>query len=334
MFHGLCTQVPGYALFPGGRTCLLKVDDFSKLVAWCSKNFDILRLKDLNEYLITPTQKLRPLILTFDDGLASVIDLALPILKDYRASALVFVTTMWTDSGRTPDIFLLERALWNQIPANLTLNINDNRLNFDITSRASAAKVLTCIWGFLFKIHFPPLNITAENILINGKPLERQEVPEDRYFWFPASWEELRAAAQAGWLEIGSHMVSHIPLSWLSDEDKLFQLCHSRNELSRILGVPIISCSHPHGPINQGSITMAENIYDWSFTNKPGWLNSKTRRGALPRYHVPGEAPEIIRLMLQWGRSISLFRKFGASGILKARSIFFPNLDKENKIEH
>ena len=175
------------------------------------------------------------------------------------------MTTEWTDSARTPYIFLLERLLWEQIPKNLIIIVNGKRLELQITSRAQAPKVMTKIWNFLFEVHVPPLKISAKNTLINGKPLETMGMQQDRHFWFPASWEELRVAAHSGLVEIGSHMVSHQPLPWLSDEDKLFQLRHSRDELSRILGVPVTACSHPHGPVDDRTISMAKKIYNWSF---------------------------------------------------------------------
>ncbi len=323
MFHGLSERIPEYAIFPEGLTCLMEVEKFSELIAWCSKNFDILRLSDLDEYLNAKSGNIRPMILTFDDALASVIDLGLPILREHNASAVIFVTTEWTDSGCTPDIFLLERALWESVPANLVISIDSERLELEVPSRIKAPEVLTRVWNFLFEIRFPPLSLTTENILINGKPLSRQEVLEDRHFWFPASWEELREAAHAGMVEIGSHMVSHPPLPWLTDEDKLFQLRHSRDRLTRMTGSPVTACSYPHGSVDERTSAMAEEIYDWSFTNKPGRLYAKTSRGAAPRYHVPGEAPEMVRWILHWGYKISHLRKFGLDSIARLNRIFF-----------
>lgn len=306
MFHGLCERMPEYALFPGTRSCLLEVGHFSRIIEWCSTNFRIIRLGDLDEYLLKGAQGPPPLILTFDDALASVIDLAVPVLREHQISAVVFVTTEWMDSRQPPDIFVLERIIWERIPMNLSITLDGKRLQLQVSSRKQVPRALARIWQFLLKIHFPPLKITAEHILINGERLERREVLEDRYFWFPASWEDLCIVAKAGVVEIGSHMVSHVPLPWLPDNEKLFQLEHSRDELSRVIGVPVTACSYPHGLADDETIAMAEKIYNWCFTNKPGGVHPKTRRGAAPRYHVPSEAPEQIQWLLRWGWSISL----------------------------
>ena len=313
MFHGLCEQIPKYALWSGGRTCLLRLEDFSKLIEWCSKNYHILRLQDLEEYLTSGNRKRPAMILTFDDGLASVIDLAVPVLQEYRASAVVFVTTGWTDLARSPDIFALERIVWEHIPTNLVISVNGKRLELQVTSRAQIPEAFTKLWGFLFEVRFPPLKLVAEDVLVNSKPWERDDTHEDRHFWFPASWEELRAAAQTEVIEIGSHMVSHLPLPWLSDDEKRFQLQRSHDELSRIIGLPVIACSYPHGFADDSTITMAEKIYRWGFTNKPGRVGVSTPRGTAPRYHVPGESQVWIRWELRWGRSAKILRRVKSS---------------------
>ena len=172
---------------------MLEVNDFHRLIDWITENFQVIRMEDLDRHLISGDRKRPPIVLTFDDGLASVIDLALPILQEHRISAVLFVTTDWIDSGRTPDIFLLEKAIWECLPVKLVILIGDKKLELRINSRQEASKAFTRLWYFLFKIRFPPLKLNAEDIHINGKRWERQK-SEDRYFWFPASWEEIRAA--------------------------------------------------------------------------------------------------------------------------------------------
>jgi peptidoglycan/xylan/chitin deacetylase (PgdA/CDA1 family) len=173
------------------------------------------------------------------------------------------------------------------------------------------------LWDFLFEVRFPPLRLDTENVFIDGEPWERQTALEDRHFWFPATWEELRTAAQKGELEIGSHMVSHVPLSWLSEDEQRFQLQHSRDELSRIIGSPVTACSYPHGFVDERVIKIAQEVYSWSFTNIPGRVSIKTSRGTAPRYHVPGEAPEQVRRVVRWSRNTSLLRRidFSSRGV-------------------
>lgn len=299
LFHGLCERIPEYAVFPGGRSRLLLFDEFLKIIQWCSENFRPLRLENIDDFFSFRNDGLPPIILTFDDGLASFFDLALPVLQDYQMPAVVFVTTDWTNAGRTPCIYLLERAVWNRLPVRLGITVNEKRISLNVDSRDEVPGVFATLWEFLFRNHFPPLELRPDHVLFDDQPWDWRMTPEDRHFWHPASWEELYAAASSGYIEIGSHMVSHTPLPWLSHEEKRFQLEHSRNVLSSITGLPVRACSYPHGITDNSTIVLSEQIYDWGFTIKPGHLFSETQRGAGPRYPVEGEEPAKLARILE-----------------------------------
>ncbi len=80
MFHGLCERTPEFARFTGGRTCLLEVRAFERIIDELSKTYRFLRLEEL-ESAGRSNDRRPPLLLTFDDALASVIDLACPVLS-------------------------------------------------------------------------------------------------------------------------------------------------------------------------------------------------------------------------------------------------------------
>jgi peptidoglycan/xylan/chitin deacetylase (PgdA/CDA1 family) len=310
MFHGLCRSFPAYSGFPGSKTCLLPVDAFSTIVSYCARNFDILRLEDLDDYLEAGSQ--RPaVIFSFDDALASVIDLGVPVLEAYDASAAVFVTTSWTDSARTPDIFLLEPALWDRVPVQLKVRFGEREVAFQVDSKQQIAEVLNQLWGAMFEDRYPPFLLSSDQVTINEEPWDRQSMAEDRHFWLPATWDELRSAAGQGTIEIGSHMVDHRPLSWLPDEDILSQLQESRDQLSDRIGLPVSFSAFPHGQADERTVRMAESVYRWSFTIEPGQLHIDSARGAAPRYHVPSEAPWKIKQMLRWRRLQTKFLGIG-----------------------
>jgi len=288
MLHGLCEQIPSYAVFKGGRTCMLPVEDFSELIQWCCKNFDVVRVSELEDLLQSGFQRYRPLLLTFDDGLASVIDHALPILRERRISAVVFVTTEWTDAGRTPPIFQLERILSSCIPTSLVLRINGARLSLELTSSKEISPALDRVWDFLFEHHFPPLKLTFEHICIGDKPIS-DPCPADREFWFPASWSELRSGVREGLLEIGSHMKSHTPLTWLGEEIIHKEVTQSGARLETELNCRVKACSYPHGMFNDQVRSVTAAHYTWAFSNSGGVLGGNSDRFCAPRIHVPGE---------------------------------------------
>jgi peptidoglycan/xylan/chitin deacetylase (PgdA/CDA1 family) len=308
MFHGLCERTPEFARFTGGRTCLLEVRAFERIVDELSKTYRILRPEEL-ESIGRSNDGRPPLLLTFDDALASVIDLACPILKRRGLSAIVFVTVDWVENKKTPDIFLLEKAVWERLPVTVEISMSSFSFRSEVGRTEDAGKFFSELWNRLHAARVPPLSLAASNIQFNGNKWQRDDTAEDRQFWFPASWEELRNAAREGTLEIGSHMLTHNPLGWMSEEDQRCQLEGSKGVLERNTEAPVLSCSYPHGIMNELTVTLAEKNYRWGFTNRPGRIGKRTRRGLAPRYHVPGESPFGILDTLRWGPTLSRIKR-------------------------
>lgn len=308
MFHGLCERTPKFARFRGSRTCLLEVQAFEQIIDELSKTFRILHLKELDSAGKSNDRR-PPLLLTFDDALASVVDLACPVLKRRGLSAVVFVTVEWVENKRTPDIFLLEKAIWERVPVTVEVGMSGFSLRGEVGRAEDAGVFFSELWKRLHLAKVPPFSLAARHILFDGNKWQRDDTAEDRYFWFPASWEELRNAAREGTLEIGSHMLTHEPLGWMSEEDQRYQLEGSKGVLERNTNAPVLSCSYPHGLINELTVSLAENNYRWGFTNRHGRIGKRTRRGLAPRYHVPGESPMSILYTLQWGHTLCRIKR-------------------------
>jgi len=301
MFHGLCRRVPDHALFMGGRTCLLTVADFENVVRWCAERYNLVRIADLEQIASGEWQGRPPLLLTFDDGLASVIDLAMPVLRKHRASAAVFVTTEWTDSNRTPHIFALERVAFERLPVHLSVRVKDCVIELPIRSRREGRRSFMKLWKMLFRIRLPPHALRPEDVLLDGEEWDGSGGVGDREFWHPATWDELRKGALEGVIEIGSHMLSHRPLSWLSPDEQSRELRESAELLESTFRTPITACAYPHGVFDGHVEALAGDTYRWAFTTRRGRLDHQTRTAAIPRYHVPGEAPELVIRELEHG---------------------------------
>ncbi|MBI2360078.1 MAG: polysaccharide deacetylase family protein [Deltaproteobacteria bacterium] len=318
MFHGLCERIPDYALFEGGRTCHLPVTDFAAVIRWCCQNYDVIRLSDLDDLLARGGRGYRPLLLTFDDGLASAIDLGLPILRNYGVSAVMFVTTGITDAGRTPDIFYLEKVVYQCLPADVRVRFDGEEIQLKASSKEEVGPCFHRLWSWLVERRFPPLRVSLQDVSINGRPVIRGLVSEDRHFWFPASWNELKAAAREGILEIGSHMVSHRPLTWLSRSELIEEIEGSRRRLEQELEVAVQACAYPHGFVDEEVSRVAGVHYRWGFADSGGLLKKVSQRLSAPRIHVASEDWTVIkRLISPYGRAVTHLRFYG--GTVKKR---------------
>jgi peptidoglycan/xylan/chitin deacetylase (PgdA/CDA1 family) len=70
------------------------------------------------------------------------------------------------------------------------------------------------------------------------------------------SWDDVKALNDMGF-EIGSHMVSHVGLGSLGDEDLGLQLKGSRDAIARVTGKPVNVLSYPYGSVNERVVQAA-----------------------------------------------------------------------------
>lgn len=168
-------------------------------------------------------------------------------------------------------------------------------LNLSLSNQGAIAPGFEAIWAFLFAERFPPLQLQPGQILVQGEPWNPNSVTPDRHFWFPASWAELRSLVASGLIEIGSHMVNHVPLPWLSGAEQAQQLSQSRQILASQLNQPITACAYPHGVYDAAVSALAAQSYRWSFTVQPGRFRPGMFAAEVPRYHVAGEAPAQVK---------------------------------------
>jgi len=294
--HAVCDTIPKYAVFYDSKTCILRVEDFCLLARWCRDNFDVITIEDLETSLQGPRRRrYRPLLITFDDALASTVDFAPAILRENGLSALMFVTTDWTDAQQTPFIFQMESILAQNLMIPLEIRIAGNGLAIRADSTSDPGRKMKEVWDFLFKIRFPPLKLRPEHVQLDGKTPDIQVIGEDRCFWFPATWSELAVPVNEGIFDIGSHMVSHTPLPWLSAAYTRREMRESRDLLEQRFDRTVRACAYPHGMWNESVAGLAAETYDWGFSTRPGALRSLSERHHAPRFHVRGENWQSIK---------------------------------------
>jgi peptidoglycan/xylan/chitin deacetylase (PgdA/CDA1 family) len=308
MFHGVVGELPAYAQFGGGRTCLLPRRNFERIIEWCAGEYGFIRADQLADYFAADRDEARVLV-TFDDGLASMCDHALPVLERHGASALVFVTTDWVRGGRTPAIFLLERQLWEAPPRRLRVTSDGRSLEREVGRRGAVADAMKDVWAFLFSTATPPLVLDASQVHLDGEPWRPDAGCQPREFWHPATWAELRQGVEAGLLEIGAHGVTHRPWPSLSDDALQQELAGARDELRARVGADVISCSYPHGMVDDRVAAATATVYRWAFTNEHAAATADTPPARMPRIHVPSERPFWIEGIVRRPRAGAVVRR-------------------------
>jgi peptidoglycan/xylan/chitin deacetylase (PgdA/CDA1 family) len=307
MFHGVVRDMPEYAVYPGTRTCLIRERDFESCIRWCALTHKVITLEELPRHLSGEATDPAVLI-TFDDGLASLVDLAVPVLQKYGVTAVLFVTTGWIDHQVTPAIFRLERDLWDAPPAHLSVRVGDHEFTARVGTRPAVRAALTGLWACCFSRLIPPLSLRSDCVRFDNRPWEPVDGRQERHVWFPAQWDKLASAARSGVIEIGAHGVSHTPWSWLSDDERRHEIGEARERLQHLTGGQVCACSYPHGMYDDAARAEARKHYDWAFTTESRPVNGSPV-DALPRFHVPGDRPVIMDAIVRWPWAGRLLRK-------------------------
>jgi len=312
MFHGVTRESPAHAVYPGTRTCVIRERDFESCIQWCVRTHKIITLRDLPIYLDGESNDPAVLI-TFDDGLASVINLAVPVLKKYGITAVLFVTTGWIDAQTVPPIVRLESDLWNAPPKILTVRTGGHEFTAPIGTRSAIPAALADLWAFCFDRRVAPMSLPINSVRFDNRGWEPAQIDQEQHPWFPARWDQLAVAARAGVLEIGAHGVTHTPWSWLSAEERQREIGETRERLQHLTEGGVAACAYPHGMYDEASRAEVRKHYAWAFTTQ-GRPVGQDPVDQLPRFHVPSERPVMMDLVVRWPLMGRVLRK-GASAL-------------------
>lgn len=102
------------------------------------------------------------------------------------------------------------------------------------------------------------------------------------------TWEDVKNISDMGF-EIGSHMLRHVDLTSLSEEDLYDELKKSKDIISSHIGQPIDTCSYPYGHINDKVVSMAKKAgYKAACSSFYGWNTPSTNPYILRRTEIDG----------------------------------------------
>lgn len=310
MFHGIVKKKPAHFQYDPNTNCFVRESDFEAVIRYCKKNYKILKLDDLDAYFDgTATQD--GVLITFDDGLESLCTLGIPILKKYGATATVFITSDWTAKHSEPAVLSLEYHLYHNIPSQLRISGNGFLYEKAVSSKEEIALVVGEIWDNLFKEKISPLSFTPEHITLNGRLLDSLERADNTGSWQTVPWSALRKACEENIIEIGAHGKTHTPWTWLSNEQLENELSENTRQITEQLGLPVKTCSFPHGLYNSQSLEISGKYFEYGFTNRIVNNGKPAEKYNLSRYNVPYQRPNNVPLLLNYPFLGKVLRKFG-----------------------
>lgn len=247
-------------------------------IALLAECFNVMPLADAVQTLASERMPPRAVAITFDDGYRSTHDLALPILREFKLPATVFVTTGHIEN---------EGSMWNDIIleavrrlAPAPIDLGELGLGSYPTlspaDRVQTATALTECCKYLTPD--ARLALTGKLQALASNDL-RQELM--------LTADMVRQLADNN-VDIGGHTVTHPILTRIGDDAARREIVDNKTQLEAIIGRPVTMFAYPNGKrgidYDQRHVAMVEEAgYRAAFTTASGAATRQHNRYEFPR---------------------------------------------------
>ena len=282
-----------------------------------------LPLDDMIDRLTSGTLPPNAVALTFDDGYASILSRARPLLEQYEVPATMFISTAALSEAREFWWDALERILLQpgNLPRTLELEIDQHNFHWDLGEEAfytqeafeqnlswrpsqppagTRQRVYSELWELLHSADSQLIKETLDK-LFDLAHLS----PEPRVTHRLITWAEVTDLKDDPWIGFGSHSMTHSSLASLPAEDQANELRQSKASLEAATGRRVTSLAYPYGLAKDYSIQTAalahEAGYKMALINSPGVVDQNVDLFFLPRFYVEDwEKEEFAGQLFQW----------------------------------
>ena len=197
--------------------------------------FNVLPLSEAVKRLKDGSLPARAVCITFDDGYANNLKLAVPILKAYGLPATVFVSTGFISGGMMWNDIIIENLRASKGELNLS------KLNLGVYSIENNNDRCEVINQLINKIKYldPMHRMQKVNAIteITGISLSNDVMMSE---------SQIKELYGAG-IELGAHTVNHPILTQIEDIEALHEIRNSKHTLESITGAPVACFAYPNG---------------------------------------------------------------------------------------
>lgn len=254
---------------------------FDQMCGWLRSMFNTLALDQAVRLIAAGRLPRRALCITFDDGYADNLQVAMPILKRHGLSATFFIATGFLDGGcmwndRVTEAF----RLTTEPSLDLHSLLGDPQAVYATNRPAQRRAALEAT---IDKIKYlPPPERLAMADAIAG--LARVKLPTNLMM----TSAQLLALHRSG-MQVGAHTVSHPILTTLSATQMRQEMADSKVFLEQLLGEPVPLFAYPNGKpgtdFNATSVSMAREVgFEAAVTTAKGAATHHTDLLQLPRF--------------------------------------------------
>lgn len=224
--------------FTTGMNVNTTPNDLEAALGFLTKYYTPVRLEDVLTDVYSHGLSPRPILVTFDDAYASVVEVAAPLCKKYGVPAIYFVNAAFLNNQRLAADNLLcyvanTRGMKTIDAAARTLRAEIPQLN-----------TLTVV----FQSFLPSLTLAERqeflDTLLSLTGISERQLAEETALYLTT--EQLRALASFDF-EIGNHTYSHVHCRTMLQEEFVREIDRNKAELETHSGTKVRSFSQPYG---------------------------------------------------------------------------------------
>jgi peptidoglycan/xylan/chitin deacetylase (PgdA/CDA1 family) len=265
-------------------------------IALLAECFNVMPLAEAVQALNTERMPPRAVAITFDDGYRSTHDLALPILREFKLPATVFVTTGHIEN---------EGSMWNDVileavrrMAPQTIDLAELGLGSYPTLTpadrlASSGALIECC-----KYLTPDARLALTGKL---QALARHDLRQE--LMLTAGMVRTLAASN---VDIGGHTVTHPILTRIGEDAARREIADNKKHLETITGKPVTLFAYPNGKrgidYDERHVRLVEQAgYQAAFTTASGAATRENERFEYPRSRPWDNSPlKFAGRLLSW----------------------------------
>lgn len=242
----------------------------------------------------------RTCLVTFDDAWYDNMEYALPLLKKHGVPAVLFVPTDFPEG---------DRYFWYDRLSRLMFYAWQHRgVADEFFARMGASDILAmdehgarqAIRTLIIKLR-DSRDASVDDAIRELESALTRTRPDlclrgEDYF---LTWQQLAALSKSDVFFIGSHAVTHTPLTEIDLQAVSDELVRSKAEIQRRLGVEPALFAYPNGDVNA---QIAERVrdagYAFAFTTELGFVSKRCSRWLLRRINMFEYAASSRRMLL------------------------------------
>jgi peptidoglycan/xylan/chitin deacetylase (PgdA/CDA1 family) len=211
---------------------------FGERLFWLRSWFNVLPLGEAVAALARGALPERALAITFDDGYADNVTVALPILRQLGLHATFFVAAGFLDGGVMWNDVVIEAVRAAQSPLDLSgLGLGRHAIDSSASRRATIKTILAAL-------KYRPL---AERQAMTQRIAAISGAAHPANLMMTS--EQLRELAAEG-MGVGGHTMTHPILAQLDDAAARREIADGRDALAAIVRQPITLFAYPNGKPN------------------------------------------------------------------------------------